>query len=99
MPVHHFARDGLSLAFLDEGAGRPVLLIHGFASNHGVNWVGTGWIKTLTGVRRPVTAIDNPGPGPSDAVYYPAANTTDTMSSVASPPLAHLAPRCAASIA
>ncbi len=90
MPVHHFARDGLSLAFLDEGAGRPVLLIHGFASNHGVNWVGTGWIKTLTGVGRRVIAIDNRGHGRSDAVYDPAAYTTDIMAADALALLDHL---------
>jgi len=28
-----FSSDGVEIAYLDEGDGEPVLLIHGFASN------------------------------------------------------------------
>ena len=43
-----FQNDALELTYLDEGPrdGTPVLLIHGFASNHAINWVGPGWVKT-----------------------------------------------------
>ena len=49
--MQSFNHDGFELAFLDRqpdsGAGDPVLLIHGFASSHFVNWVSPGWFKTL----------------------------------------------------
>ncbi len=42
-----FDSDGVPIAYLDvapaEGAAEPILLIHGFASNHMVNWVNTSW--------------------------------------------------------
>jgi len=42
-PMQFFSHDGFGLAFLDRqpasGEGDPVLMIHGFASSHYVNWV------------------------------------------------------------
>ena len=35
MLVHTFDSNGVEIAYVDEGAGDPVLLIHGFASNVG----------------------------------------------------------------
>ena len=50
--VRTFDSDGVEIAFIDEapeqGAGEPIVLVHGFASNHAVNWVNTGWVKLLT---------------------------------------------------
>jgi pimeloyl-ACP methyl ester carboxylesterase len=66
-----FFSDGLELAFLDEGQGRPVLLIHGFASNKMVNWTYPSWVDTLTRAGRRVIAIDNRGHGESAKVYDP----------------------------
>src|SRR5690606_11162233 len=43
-----FDSDGMRIAFLDEGEGEPILLIHGFASNKMVNWVYPGWVDLLT---------------------------------------------------
>jgi len=34
-----FQSDGVRIAYWDEGQGDPILLIHGFASNAGTNWV------------------------------------------------------------
>ena len=31
--MQFFDNDGLKLAYLDEGEGEPILLIHGFASS------------------------------------------------------------------
>ena len=37
--MHTFVSDGIRLAFIDEGVGEPVLLIHGFASSVKHNWI------------------------------------------------------------
>lgn len=75
---------GVRLAFIDEKPvalcrGIPVLLIHGFASNHAVNWVFPQWVKTLTGAGRRVIAFDNRGHGRSEKFYDPAAYSLPAM--------------------
>lgn len=47
--------------------GRPVLLLHGFASSSRVNWEDSGWISALTGAGRTVLTVDLPGHGRSSA--------------------------------
>lgn len=64
-----FSSDGVDIAFLDEGQGDAVLLIHGFASNVATNWVDTGWVKTLTEAGYRVIAYDNRGHGQSAKLY------------------------------
>lgn len=66
-----FASDGVEIAYLDEGAGEPVLLIHGFASNATVNWVDTGWVRTLNASGYRAIAIDNRGHGASAKLHDP----------------------------
>ena len=65
--MQFFAHDGFDLAFLDRqparGKGDPVLLIHGFASSHYVNWVSPGWFKTLNDDGYRAIALDNRGHG------------------------------------
>jgi pimeloyl-ACP methyl ester carboxylesterase len=68
-----FTRDGVEIAFLDEGEGEPIVLVHGFASNKEVNWVAPGWVSTLTRAGRRVIALDNRGHGASAKLYDPAA--------------------------
>ena len=68
-----FRPDAVEIAFLDEGAGDPVVLIHGFASNAAVNWVQPGWIATLTRAGRRAIALDLRGHGGSTKLYDPAA--------------------------
>ena len=68
-----FTRDGVEIAYLDEGEGEPIVLVHGFASNKEVNWVNPGWVTTLTRAGRRVIALDNRGHGESSKLYDPAA--------------------------
>ncbi|MCW5696883.1 MAG: alpha/beta fold hydrolase [Bauldia sp.] len=58
-----------TFAYLDEGDGEPVVLIHGFASNAAVNWLQTGWIDTLAKAGRRAVAMDNRGHGRSARFY------------------------------
>ena len=85
-----FRRDGVEIAFLDQGAGDPILLIHGFASNAQVNWVQPGWIVTLNGVNHRVIALDNRGHGASTKCYDPAAYHSVIMAEDARALLDHL---------
>ena len=62
----------VELAYLDEGDGNPIVLVHGFASNKEVNWVHPGWVETLTRAGRRVIALDNRGHGASTKLYDPA---------------------------
>jgi pimeloyl-ACP methyl ester carboxylesterase len=68
-----FRHDEVELAFLDEGEGEPIVLVHGFASTAAVNWVHPGWITTLKNAGRRVIALDNRGHGASTKLYDPAA--------------------------
>ena len=64
-----FTHDGTTIAYLDEGAGDPVVLVHGFASTKEVNWVFPGWIAPLKEAGRRVIALDNRGHGASTKYY------------------------------
>lgn len=67
--MQKFSSDGVEIAYLDEGSGVPVLLIHGFASNVATNWIDTGWVNTLTDGGYRVIAYDNRGHGHSAKLY------------------------------
>jgi pimeloyl-ACP methyl ester carboxylesterase len=74
-----FTHDGVDISYLDEGAGDPIVLVHGFASNKDVNWVGPGWVTTLTRAGRRVIALDDRGHGQSSKLYDPARYSTSLM--------------------
>jgi pimeloyl-ACP methyl ester carboxylesterase len=87
----YFDHGVVRLAFIDEGRGDPIVLVHGFASNKEVNWVETGWVATLTGTGRRVIALDNRGHGQSTKLYHPDDYRTDRMAEDVGALLAHLA--------
>lgn len=78
--MKQFAEFGdTSIAYLDEGEGHPVILVHGFASNASVNWLSPGWINTLTEAGYRAIAIDNCGHGESSKFYEEADYHLDKM--------------------
>jgi pimeloyl-ACP methyl ester carboxylesterase len=85
-----FSHDGFEFAFIDEGEGDPVLLIHGFASTHFVNWVSPGWVKTLRDAGYRVIALDNRGHGRSSKSHDPQDYTPEKMASDSAALLDHL---------
>lgn len=85
-----FSSDGIDIAYLDEGEGDPILLIHGFCSNAQVNWVNTGWVATLKRAGFRVIAIDNRGHGESAKLYDTALYGGATMAEDARRLLDHL---------
>jgi pimeloyl-ACP methyl ester carboxylesterase len=81
--MQSFSSDGVRIAFVDlpnaEGGGDPVVLVHGFASNHAVNWLNTSWATTLGRAGYRVIALDNRGHGASEKLYDPAAYASEVM--------------------
>jgi pimeloyl-ACP methyl ester carboxylesterase len=78
-PSQVFRSGPVEIAYLDEGAGEPTVLVHGFASNKETNWVHPGWVTTLTRAGRRVIALDNRGHGASTKLYDAAAYHSDLM--------------------
>jgi pimeloyl-ACP methyl ester carboxylesterase len=74
-----FRHGSVEIAYLDEGEGEPIVLVHGFASTKEVNWVAPGWVSTLTRAGRRVIALDNRGHGASTRLYRPEDYHTDLM--------------------
>jgi pimeloyl-ACP methyl ester carboxylesterase len=74
-----FKNGGVEIAYLDQGEGEPIMLVHGFASNKEINWVNPSWMQTLTRAGRRVIALDNRGHGASTKLYDPAAYQMTSM--------------------
>jgi pimeloyl-ACP methyl ester carboxylesterase len=88
--MQKFNSAGVEIAFDVVGEGPPVLLIHGFASNHKVNWRDTGWIRVLAEAGHQVIALDNRGHGESQKLYDPQQYSAPTMADDAARLLTHL---------
>jgi pimeloyl-ACP methyl ester carboxylesterase len=67
MPSFH--NGAVEIAYLDEGEGAPVVLVHGFASTKNVNWVYPTWVSELKKNGYRVVALDNRGHGESTKLY------------------------------
>jgi len=76
-----FESDGVRLHYELHGRedGRPIVLVHGFASHYRLNWVGTGWQETLTGAGFRIIGLDCRGHGQSDKPHGKAAYTARLM--------------------
>ncbi len=66
--------DGLRIAYEVAGEGKPIVLVHGFASDRVQNWRAPGWYATLNEAGFKVIALDCRGHGesdkPHDASFY-----------------------------
>ena len=59
--------------------GPPIVLVHGFASDYQLNWVGTRWQETLTKAGHRVIGLDCRGHGSSDKPHDPTAYALEIM--------------------
>src|SRR5947208_5449376 len=78
MPSFH--NGAVEIAYLDEGEGDPIVLVHGFASTKNVNWVYPTWVSELRKDGRRVIALDNRGHGESAKLYDAAEYSIPIMS-------------------
>jgi pimeloyl-ACP methyl ester carboxylesterase len=83
LPMPSFHNGAVEIAYLDEGEGDPIVLVHGFASSKNVNWVYPTWVSDLKKDGRRVIALDNRGHGDSaklyDAAQYEIAVMADDV--------------------
>jgi pimeloyl-ACP methyl ester carboxylesterase len=79
MPSFH--NGDVEIAYLDEGEGEPIILVHGFASSKNVNWVYPTWVSELKKAGRRVIALDNRGHGDSGKLYDAAQYEIAIMAS------------------
>ncbi len=82
--MQSFVSDGVTLAYIDsaptgEDRQQPIVLVHGFASNHRINWVAPRWVDALTKDGRRVIALDNRGHGQSQKLYDPQDYGTEIL--------------------
>jgi pimeloyl-ACP methyl ester carboxylesterase len=68
-----FTSDGVTINYIDEGEGPPIVLVHGFASSLHGNWRATGITGTLMKSGRRVVALDCRGHGRSGKPHDPEA--------------------------
>lgn len=69
------ASDGVTISYDDAGvpSGKPVLLVHGFASNRDEGWKRTGWYAAFERRGQRVIAPDMRGHGQSSKPHDPAS--------------------------
>ncbi|MBO0708256.1 MAG: alpha/beta fold hydrolase [Candidatus Dormibacteraeota bacterium] len=87
-----FDADGLRIHYVTAGdpEARPILLVHGYASDYELNWVGSRWQETLTGQGFRVVGIDLRGHGHSEKPHDPGSYSLRAMAGDALRLLDHL---------
>jgi pimeloyl-ACP methyl ester carboxylesterase len=88
MPSFH--NGAVEIAYLDEGEGDPIVLVHGFASSKNVNWVYPTWVSDLRKDNRRVIALDHRGHGDSTKLYDPEDYHIGTLAGDVRALMAHL---------
>jgi pimeloyl-ACP methyl ester carboxylesterase len=73
------AQDGVSLAVHEVGAGRPLLLIHGYISDAATNWIKYGHAALLAEAGFRVLMPDLRGHGQSGKPHDPATYPPDIL--------------------
>src|SRR5215469_6705144 len=73
-----FRSDGVTIRYLVEGEGEPVLLIHGLGASVHVQWGASGVIQALAKDHR-VIAYDNRGHGRSGKPHDPQRYGEETV--------------------
>lgn len=74
-----FDSNGVKINYLVEGSGRPIVLVHGFASSLHGNWRAPGVTAALTGEGRQAVMIDCRGHGRSEKPHDPDAYSGTKM--------------------
>ena len=76
-----FESDGIRLHYEIHGPeqGAPLVVVHGFASDYRLNWVGTRWQEALTTAGFRVFGLDCRGHGQSDKPHDSAAYAIGIM--------------------
>lgn len=80
-PMPSFHNGAVEIAFLDEGEGDPIVLVHGFASSKNVNWVYPAWVSELKNNGRRAIALDLRGHGDSSKLYEPEQYSIEILGS------------------
>jgi len=70
---------GVTISYVAEGSGSPVVLVHGFASSVQGNWRAPGVIDALVAAGRRVIALDCRGHGESGKPHDPEAYSGTRM--------------------
>lgn len=88
----NFDSDGVRLHYELHGPakGTPIVLVHGFASDYRLNWVGTRWQETLSASGFHVIGLDCRGHGESEKPHDPAAYALGIMAADVRRLLGHL---------
>ena len=80
LPIHHFhGRDGVRLAWRELGAGRPLVLLHGYFSRATVNWLRYGHAARLAARGHRVILPDLRAHGDSAKPHDPTAYPPDVL--------------------
>lgn len=78
-PVVFLGRDGLPLVYREVGAGRPLILLHGFFSTAYVNWIRYGHAAALAAAGHRVIMPDLRGHGDSAKSHNSEAYPPDVL--------------------